>query len=126
MECIRQRHFAVAVMMSVGLAIGCDMNELWPVASIGEAAFQAVGKLLAAVQQLFESYGLRDWAIVEKKIDLSPGRQLGEVGAGGIDASAAHVFPASSANLARLAGLARRQDGELDSLLRQDVQRFQI
>src|SRR5436305_5373401 len=90
-ESIRKGHFAVAMMMSIGLAVGGNVNKLGPVAGIGKAAFQAIGKLLAAIQQLLKSHGLGDWTIVEKNTDLASGGQLCHIGTGGIDASAADV-----------------------------------
>src|SRR5260370_40111254 len=45
-ERIGEGHVAVGIMMTIGLAIGGDVNQLRPPAVVIEAAEQAVGKVL--------------------------------------------------------------------------------
>ncbi len=113
-------------MMAVGLAVGGNVHQLRPVALVREAALKARGKILAAIQQMLKSHGLRNRPVIKKEVDLCSRRQFGEIGACGIDAAAVNVFPASPADLAHPSGLIRRQHREFDSVLGQGLKGLNI
>src|SRR5258708_1601989 len=123
---VGQGHVAVLVMMAVGLTVSGNVHELRPGALVRESAAQAFDKALATVQQFFKCHSLRDWTVIKEQIDPVSRRQSGQVGATGVNTSAAAVFPGASADLADFGGLPGRKNRKLDSMLGQDFQRLQI
>src|SRR5207302_8168455 len=123
---ISQGHVTITMVMTICLAIGGNMHELRPLARVRKSALEARGKLLSAVQQLLKRYCLGDGAIVKEKIDLAPGWKLLQISASGINAASAYIFPGAAAQLARLAGLTRREDRKLDAQFGEHVQGFQV
>src|SRR5215471_3345223 len=113
---IGQRHVAMLVVVAIGFAIGGYVHQLRPVAFVGKSALDPRRELLSAIQQLLKSHCLGNGTVIKKEVDSFSRRQLRQVGAGRINASAAYIFPAASANLAHTACLMRRQDRELDPL----------
>src|SRR5271157_6215797 len=104
-ERIGEGHVAVNMMMTIGLAVGGDVNQLRPRAVVMEAAEQAVGKVLSVAEQFFERDGVRDAAVVKKQTEAAAGRKVAGVGARGIDASALEVKPFLPGPVAHPAGL---------------------
>ena len=125
MKCVGQRHLAEFVMMAVGFAVGGDVHQLATLLRRRESPDEAFGEVDAVVEQALESDRLGDGAVVEKQGD-GPGRSIRAIGAGGIDARAAHVGPRLRADLADGAGLRRGENGEADSLGGENVEGFQI
>src|SRR5580692_232472 len=66
---VRQCHFPKMMMVSVTLAVGCNVSQLGPIPGIGKAGQQALGKPLPIVEEPFEGHTLRYWSIVEKNAD---------------------------------------------------------
>src|SRR5215510_2704347 len=114
------------VMVAVSFAVCGDMHELQPVSLVREAAFQAGGKILAVIQQLFKSHRLGDRAVIEEEVNLFARREAGQIGACRIDAPSLYILPASSADLANPRRLARCQHCELDSASGQDFESSKI
>ena len=67
MQRVGQRHFAVAVVVAVGFAVGGDVDQLRLAVVVREGGQQAVGELLAVVQQAVRRRRLRDRAVVEEQ-----------------------------------------------------------
>ena len=59
----------MAMVMTVGLTIGGDMDQLGVFSTRREGAYQAVGEHLAALEQALESDRSTDWPIVEEEVD---------------------------------------------------------
>ena len=91
---IGQRHFAVRVMVAVGLAIGSDVHQLGPGAGLlGKGPQQPLRKLFAVIQQALKGHGPRNGSVVEEEIDGSPRGQSQTVNHGGINELVADVLP---------------------------------
>src|SRR5262249_54144200 len=88
---VGQSHFAVPVMVAVGLAVGGNIDQLTPLASIAESAHQAIGQALAARQQTFKSTRPRHRSIIKEQCDASTRRQLHPVRASWINLAAVNV-----------------------------------
>src|ERR1700730_5006253 len=67
---IGQCHFPKVMMVSVTLAVGCNVSQLRPIPGIGKTGQQALGKTLSVVEEPFEGHTLRYRSIVEKNADL--------------------------------------------------------
>ncbi len=71
-ERVSQRHLAETVVMSVGFAVGRDVNEFGPGTQIlSESGHDAFGERFSIAEKVFESDSTRDGAVVEKQIDLA-------------------------------------------------------
>src|SRR6266704_305780 len=57
MQRVSQCHFAVTMMMSIGLTVGRNVHELQPVAIAAETTQQPLGESLSVRQQSFKSDG---------------------------------------------------------------------
>ncbi len=68
-ERIGKSHIAVSVMVAVGLAIGCNMHQLFPLAVVGEPRHQSTRQGFSPGQQLLESDCLRCRAVVKEQVD---------------------------------------------------------
>ncbi len=84
-ERVGECHVAVAMMVTVGLTVGGDVDELGPLAAVREGVEQPVCEVLAASQQLLECHGTRDRSVIEEDGNRFSGWQAAEVGRGGID-----------------------------------------
>ena len=71
-ERIGEGHVAVGMMMTIGLPVGGDVDQLRPRAVVIEAAEQAVGKVRSVDEQIFERDRVRDGAVVKKQTDAAP------------------------------------------------------
>jgi len=114
-ERIGEGHVAVGIMMTIGLAVGGDVNQLCPRAVVIEAAEQAVGKVLSVGEQFFERDRLRDGTVVKKQTDAAAGRKVACIGARGIDASSLEVELFLPGLVANPTGLVLGQNGELEA-----------
>ena len=66
---IGQRHIAMAMMVTIGLAISGNVHQLRPVATVREAALQPVRKFLSAVQELFKGDGAGNRPVIKEEGD---------------------------------------------------------
>ena len=90
---VGQRHVAEAVVMAVTFTVRSDMDELGPVALLGERAVEPVGQILTAGEQSFKGDGASDRSVIKKQGNLSPRRQPLFIGLRRIYARAADVAP---------------------------------
>src|SRR6267142_6605605 len=97
-QCIRQCHITMGMMMTVGFAIGCDVHELRPVAVLRKSTQQSLRELLAILQQALEGHSLRDGPVVKEQINGSSRRQPAAIGASRVNVCAVDVFPFAAAN----------------------------
>src|SRR4030095_7077769 len=109
---VGEGHVAEAVVMAVTFAVRSDMDELGPVARLGERTDEPVGQILTAGDQSFKGDSTSDRSVIKKQGNLSPRRQPLFVGLRRIDARAADVVPNPSANRTDAAGLVRGKKGE--------------
>src|SRR6476659_2949056 len=79
LEGVRQRHFTMAMMMAVRLAVRGNVDQLLPLAAVIKGAQQPIGESFAAGQQFFKRDRLRDRGIVEKDGDALSPRQLHQI-----------------------------------------------
>src|SRR5437762_2228410 len=93
MQRVSQGHIAMPMMVTVGLTIGSDVHELWPILIFGVAAHQPVGKDLAIGKQPFESHGARNRPVIKEEVDLLPRRQPLQMRLLGINAGSGYVLP---------------------------------
>src|SRR6185437_3167537 len=107
-QSVTQRHLAIMMMVTVTLAVRCDVAKLRPIALIGKAAEEPVSKPLPIIKQPFECDGLRNRPIIKKDIDRFFGRKLDLIGTTRIDSVSSHIFPVSAAHPAHSLRLARR------------------
>src|SRR5258708_14505628 len=119
MKGVCQRHLAMAMMVPVRFAIGCDVHQLVPLAPVVESAGEALCETLAAGQELFKSHRPRYRRVVEKNGDVASGGQSHQIAPSGIDLAAVDIPPASFANFPDATGLERRKYRELNSTLSQ-------
>ncbi len=68
-EAVGESHVAKSLMMTVGLAIGSDVNDLRPVPAVIECGEQSLCKTFSAVQQSPKGNILGDRAIMEEEVD---------------------------------------------------------
>ncbi len=68
-ERICERHVAMRMMVAVGLSIGCNMHQLFPLAVVGEPRHQSTRQGFSPGQQLLESDCLRCRAVVKEQVD---------------------------------------------------------
>src|SRR5215813_547823 len=126
LQCIRERHVAVGVMMSVAFAIRGDMHELRPIAGVGESSRQTMRKLLPTIQQLLEGDCLRNGSVVEEDGDAASIAQAHQIWARRIDFCSTRVPVCTHTNPAEARRLEWRQDRELDPKLSHHVERLQV
>ena len=100
MQRVGKSHLAIAMMMPVAFAVGCDMREFRPIAAVRIRVLQALGENFAVVQQTFERDSARNRSVVEEQRDLLPGGCMASVGARRIDATAGDIDPLSVADSA--------------------------
>src|SRR5215468_8828124 len=81
------------MMMAIRFAVGRDVDQLIPMALVGEGAQQAPGKPLAAFEQMLERDRSGYRCIVEEQADFPPGRKSAEISARGINATAVDILP---------------------------------
>jgi len=112
-------------MVAVGLAVGGNVDQLGMLAVRVEALQEPVEKLLAAVQELFESHRARDAGIVKKESDGFSRGQSAEIGARGVDFSGI-LRPPAVAEAPPAPRLARGQDREADASVGQRFQRSSV
>src|SRR5688572_22934122 len=91
MERERQRHVAMTVMMSVGLTIGGDVYQLWPL--IGETVQEPFDETVALIEKLLKCDGARNWSVVEEDSDGATGRKIAEIGTSRVDTARRDVLP---------------------------------
>ncbi len=92
---IGQRHFSVAMMMAIALAVGGHMDHLRRGVAGINATSQPPGKILAVIENSFEGDGTRNWAVVEKDGNASPLLQPNQVGVVRMDGGIGSLNPAS-------------------------------
>src|SRR6185437_760878 len=90
---IGQRHLAVAMMVSIALAVGCDVDKLRSLSFV-EATEEALGKGFAAVQQAVEGDGPRDGSVVKEDGDGMTRAGLDQVRLGRVHACVLRLLPA--------------------------------
>ena len=101
-------------------------------ARLGERAHQPVGQVLAAVEQALERDRLRDRAVVEEDRDLAARRQPYGIGHRRVDPPVDDVDPGPVVagglvvDPAHAPGLVRREDGEANPVLGQQIERLQV
>ena len=123
---VSQSHFAVAMMMSIGFTIGCDVNELVVIAPVGKRAHEPSCQFFTTLQQSFKCDRSRNWRVIKEHHNAFAGAQADEIGASRIDAATIHIAPAPFANFSHAAGLKGRKNGELDSQLGEHIEGFRI
>src|SRR6185312_12622229 len=126
LQCIGQRHVAVAMMMSVTLAVGSDVHQLGPIPGIHESIREPAGELLTAGQQVLECDRLRDRRIVEKHRNCPPLLQTNQVRTTGIDFRSSSIAIGTRSDVAVSPRLVGRENRELDAQLSHHVQRLKI
>src|SRR5207237_4731422 len=100
MQRIGECHFALFVMVAVGLAVGCDMNNLRPGSRIRKRGLQTAGQVFSLFEQVLKGDRLGNRAVV-KKHRYPPARgQADAVWHGWIDPAAACIAPSATPQLA--------------------------
>ena len=125
-ERVGERHVALRMMMAVGLAVGRDVDELRPLARRGERAHEAIGQVLALVEQPLECDAARDRSVVEEEGHRSSRRERDAVRHRRIDLCPADVVPDLFPDGPHRLRLVRREDREQDSVLGQQVERVEV
>src|SRR5438105_9280628 len=87
MQCVSERHLAVAMMMSVRLAVSGDVHDLRMCAFVLECPDQSIGEILAAREKILERDGARDRTVVEKDFHRAARRQRAAIRRRRIDAA---------------------------------------
>ena len=64
-QSIRQSHLTEMMMVAVTLSIGRDIDQLGPVSGVREPACQTLSKMLTVVEEMLESYRLRNRAVIK-------------------------------------------------------------
>ncbi len=108
MQCICEGHFALLVMVAVGLTIGGDVNDLGPRARIRERGQKPSSEVFSFFEQVLEGDGLRNGAIIKKHRDALAGWQRHVIGHRWIDLSSARIPPGAASALPRTLRLKRR------------------
>src|ERR1700732_4798326 len=80
MQRVGESHVAVAVVMTICLAVGSDVDELGMGSGCRESADEAMSEVLAARQELLERDAARDRAVVEENRDRPAGRERAAIG----------------------------------------------
>ena len=112
---IGERHFTIAMMMPVRLAVRCDVNQLLPMSPAIECAHQPLREALAAAEQILKCHRLRHRPVIEEDRNGALRRKPHQVRPGGINLPAAHVAPGALAVFPNALCLIRRKDRKLDS-----------
>ena len=107
MQCISECHFALFVMVAVGFAVGCDVNNLRPRSRIRKRRLQTAGQIFHLFEQVLKGDRLGNRAIVKEHRDPPARRQAHAVWHGRIDKAAARIAPAAASQLAGAFGLIR-------------------
>ena len=84
-ECKRQGHFTMPVMVAICFAICRDVSQFRDGPVIGQRGQQPRGKSFPIVQQLFKCDRLRNGSIVEEQMDGLACRRVQEISTSGID-----------------------------------------
>ena len=113
-------------MMAIAFSIGSNVDELIELTGGRKSAHKAIGKTFTVTEQAFEGDGLRNRAVVKKQSQPLFRGQFGEIRMSGVNAGARDVVIAAAALAANALGLARRENGELDSVFGENFQRFGI
>src|ERR1035441_626945 len=79
-ECVGQGHFAVPVMVAIGLAVSGNVNQLGR-GTLFEAGFEARCEVLTRVEQAFKRDGSRGGAVVKEDCNRGTGGAKTEDGA---------------------------------------------
>src|ERR1700704_2934818 len=108
--------------MAVGLAVGGDMDQLRPGAGIGERSQKAFGEAPSVGQQILESNGAGNGAIVKEHVYEFSRGHTNWVGRGRIDSASIHLPPYPATQRPRPACLIRRENRELDTQVGKDFQ----
>src|SRR5580698_5224662 len=92
---VAERHLAVTMVVSVALAVGGDVRELWFISWLVrvEASNQTFAEAFTRVQQAFKGDGARCRAIVKEDSDGAAFVELYEVRARGIDRGVGSFSP---------------------------------
>ena len=122
---IRQRHISMRMVMTIGLAIRRHMHELPRVALGIEAAEERPGKILSTEKESLKCDRTRNRPVVIKQSDLAPRRQAAGIRPPRIN-SVFQLNPRRLLSRPKASGLAWGENGELDSLCAQKIQRFQV
>ena len=125
-ERVGERHVALRMMMPVGLAVRRDVNQLRPLACCGERADEAIGEVLALVKQPLEGDAARDRTVVEEERERASRGKCHAVRHRRIDLRTADVGPHLLADRSHSLRLVRREHGEENFVLGEEVERVEI
>ncbi len=129
---IGQRHIAMAMMMSVAFAVGCDVNELPRLAILTVRVQQSLCQASTIVQQPFKGHSARNRPIVEKYGNTASFRRAYKIRTCRIHTGVRRLMPGGGlrivlrGNCPHPRTLVRGQNGEADSMLRQQIEAFQV
>ena len=123
---VGEGHVAAGEMVAVGLAVGGNAHQMVAVVPVVESIGQAAGQTLAIAEQPFEGHRLGRRGVVKENGDGTAGRQFHQVGHGNVHQAAIDILADLPVERADAAGLKGRENGELDTLFGQHVERLVI
>src|SRR5437899_9432341 len=97
-QCISQSHFPLAMMVTLGFAVGRDVHQLIRLAPVVEGSRQSLCEFFATGQQSLESNRLRYRAVIKEDRNRASGAQLHQIGLLWIDVPAVNISPVALAH----------------------------